>query len=445
MMEFVCLECLTMIHCRRAFNRHLTIVHDMSFIEHYVKHSTSDGIWPSCACGCGARVGYREKNGTVCFNMILRNHHTPEMREQRSKSCSNFYSTPKGQKISQERGKALTDFYASEQGQIVIDAANQKREAWYMSPESDDWRKKSSEAGRHNGSSKERIQKLRDFNISPAGQKKNKRVSERMIEFWSSAEGQQTKETVSGKLLAWYQTPAGIQKKEMQAKLMNELYASVEGEELIERRRTSTCLEITEVFKRLGPALKRVELLTEVNEDVYRSRKMLVDVRCHSCHAEQKRSLVSLFHCPRCLACEPIDPEWIKRASLLAAERLRTGKGFVVGEFFGEKLGRSVFYRSSWEHVVMQWCEHDKSVITYDYEPFIVPYNGGRKHYVPDFLIELVTGERLLVEVKPQKLVDNEHVIKKLLAGELFAEERKLKFVVWSETKINELRSLINF
>ena len=72
---------------------------------------------------------------------------------------------------------------------------------------------------------------------------------------------------------------------------------------------------------------------------------------------------------------------------------------------------RKPFYKSGWEKRVMEFFDHNPSVISWAYEPFKIPYQnpftGKYTVYVPDFIVTYVDakGNHIteIIEVKPAK------------------------------------------
>ena len=64
-----------------------------------------------------------------------------------------------------------------------------------------------------------------------------------------------------------------------------------------------------------------------------------------------------------------------------------------------------IIYRSSWEYKFCKYCESNKDVIKWVSEPVKIKYINsldGKEHtYFPDYFIELSSGKKYLIEVKP--------------------------------------------
>lgn len=77
------------------------------------------------------------------------------------------------------------------------------------------------------------------------------------------------------------------------------------------------------------------------------------------------------------------------------------------GKHKPEKSSKSLIYDSSWELLFMNLMDANKSVKFIDRADFYIPYkdsNGNNRNYVPDFLICLENGTKVLVEIKPKRL-----------------------------------------
>lgn len=70
----------------------------------------------------------------------------------------------------------------------------------------------------------------------------------------------------------------------------------------------------------------------------------------------------------------------------------------------------NIVYRSGWEKRVMEWCDSNTNVISWNSEEIVIPYKSpvdGRWHrYFTDFYVEAIgrDGEKriMILEVKPK-------------------------------------------
>ncbi len=69
-----------------------------------------------------------------------------------------------------------------------------------------------------------------------------------------------------------------------------------------------------------------------------------------------------------------------------------------------------------------------------------IPYRkwwGGRGHYEPDFLVELVGGDKELREVKGDYLFKDPNTARKLRAGDRFCRKRGMVFRVVTKSGVD--------
>ena len=64
-----------------------------------------------------------------------------------------------------------------------------------------------------------------------------------------------------------------------------------------------------------------------------------------------------------------------------------------------------VFWRSTWERAFCKWCDNNPKVVNWGIEPFTIQYydkgRGKQRSYCPDFFIEMASGDKYLIEIKP--------------------------------------------
>lgn len=66
---------------------------------------------------------------------------------------------------------------------------------------------------------------------------------------------------------------------------------------------------------------------------------------------------------------------------------------------------KPIIYRSSWEKIFCQWCEQNKNIEKWGSECISFKYISAldkKEHtYYPDFVLQMVSGETIIVEIKP--------------------------------------------
>lgn len=124
-------------------------------------------------------------------------------------------------------------------------------------------------------------------------------------------------------------------------------------------------------------------------------------------------------------------------------------------KMFESMKSKPVIFRSSWERIFVTWCEMSQNVKRWASEPIAIPYTlpDGTKHtYYPDFFVEMTSGKKWIVEIKPrsQSELKNAHSdydefqyyknMCKWQAAMKFAEQNNCEFVVVTEKLINQFK-----
>lgn len=105
-------------------------------------------------------------------------------------------------------------------------------------------------------------------------------------------------------------------------------------------------------------------------------------------------------------------PEGRKISSEAACRAMVEGRLSLTTRGHGQKCitikGGQFTTKSSYESRYVEILEADPLVKSFRYEPMRVEYefNGYTAIYIPDFLVTLMNGEQVIVEVKPKKLID---------------------------------------
>lgn len=122
----------------------------------------------------------------------------------------------------------------------------------------------------------------------------------------------------------------------------------------------------------------------------------------------------------------------------------RRRKRYHTGTHESPKLVGPCEYRSGWELALMGWFDVEPTVVSYSYESVKIPYvNNVRsrkmRNYLPDFLVELADGRRILVEVKPSKKLGHAQVKKKLAAARDWCAAQGIDLQVITEVDLRLL------
>lgn len=114
--------------------------------------------------------------------------------------------------------------------------------------------------------------------------------------------------------------------------------------------------------------------------------------------------------------------------------------GFVGEHYTGVKNGgKTVYLRSSYESIYVRMLDSDDDVISWEYEPFRLPYlfEGRTRNYVPDFLITKTSGEKTLIEVKPSLLTETPTNIAKQNAAFEWCKLNNVSFQTVTESTLS--------
>ena len=103
--------------------------------------------------------------------------------------------------------------------------------------------------------------------------------------------------------------------------------------------------------------------------------------------------------------------------------------------------GGKIRYRSSWELKFLQWCDQNPNVKKIISEGLKIPYvdeNGKIRNYYPDFILQY-KDKKLLIEIKPSSMTENENNKRKFFAAKKFAEIKGLEFLILTEKELKNL------
>lgn len=118
---------------------------------------------------------------------------------------------------------------------------------------------------------------------------------------------------------------------------------------------------------------------------------------------------------------------------------INTRQNYKQGWHKSPKLGRKVYYRSSYELQALKILDASPSVTSYSYETITIPYmyNGKCKHYIPDFIVLTCSGKKnCILEVKPNHHLNSPINKAKFKAAKKFAKTLGMSFKVWSENRL---------
>lgn len=108
-----------------------------------------------------------------------------------------------------------------------------------------------------------------------------------------------------------------------------------------------------------------------------------------------------------------------EKISEIIADKMVNGEwnhqpGYKGEHFFSKKNNKEFYLRSSYESKYARMLEQDDDVVSYEHEPFRIPYllDGSMHNYVPDFFVTRTQGKKQLIEVKPSMFVGGVNAVK---------------------------------
>jgi hypothetical protein len=102
------------------------------------------------------------------------------------------------------------------------------------------------------------------------------------------------------------------------------------------------------------------------------------------------------------------------------------------------KVGK-VSYRSSYELEAYKMLDASDKVKKYEVECVRLKYRdseGARRSYYPDLIITWKDNSREMIEIKPEKLLDHDIVIRKAESGRKYCEENGMTYSFWTEKEL---------
>lgn len=133
---------------------------------------------------------------------------------------------------------------------------------------------------------------------------------------------------------------------------------------------------------------------------------------------------------------KPVKSARRRRRKKKTRSRIRT--------YLSKKLGIELRLRSGWELVYVTHLDTADDVVTYAYEPVVIPYvsnvrSGRQRKYVPDFMVTYTDGHRELVEVKPLKYLSKAAVQKKLCAAQAWCLKEGVTMSIVTERELKTM------
>ena len=124
---------------------------------------------------------------------------------------------------------------------------------------------------------------------------------------------------------------------------------------------------------------------------------------------------------------------------LLRARRVITpSSGIVRVKFPSRKNGRMMFAEGLLEAHAFYWLEAAIDVMEYREQPFTIRFPDGARlrRYTPDIEVTLHSGQRFVVEIKPQSSLQRADVSAKIAIVREYFIQRNTTYQVWTDSVI---------
>jgi len=120
-----------------------------------------------------------------------------------------------------------------------------------------------------------------------------------------------------------------------------------------------------------------------------------------------------------------------------------SGNLYETGKIYLSRFEKEVRYRSSYEKKAYSIFNSILQIVDLDVENLRIEYYTDKLHYyIPDCVIDLITGERIIVEVKAKKLMSTELNIIKFDAANVFSVQYGYLFCVMTEDDLLDKNSV---
>lgn len=130
------------------------------------------------------------------------------------------------------------------------------------------------------------------------------------------------------------------------------------------------------------------------------------------------------------------------RSQLITAGKMNWAIfGHKAGVYVSQKIGKSVYFRSSWEEATMRWLDANIDVVTWDYECIRIPYryDHHKRWYIPDFVVTFQDGHQEMWEIKPKEFIGAEKIRMKTEAAQEYCQRESISsYVILSRDELQQ-------
>jgi TnsA-like endonuclease N terminal len=119
-------------------------------------------------------------------------------------------------------------------------------------------------------------------------------------------------------------------------------------------------------------------------------------------------------------------------SKIMSDKLLNNERLWQQGSYTSAKSNRTCRYKSSYELQLMKEMDANDQIASWLYEQTsisYIDYIGQKRRYIPDFVVNIVSGQNFMIEVKPKKL--HERNRSKITAGQEYCKRNNMIYVLW--------------
>lgn len=130
--------------------------------------------------------------------------------------------------------------------------------------------------------------------------------------------------------------------------------------------------------------------------------------------------------------------------NLRKKKRRRKGGGRYHRGIHVSPLAGECKYRSGWEYKYMEYLDSQSDVVSWSYEKLVIEYVSNKKSqkkrkYYPDFQIEYADGQKVVVEIKPSRKLQQATIIKKARAANEWCLAHGMTYKILTEIELKDM------
>lgn len=128
----------------------------------------------------------------------------------------------------------------------------------------------------------------------------------------------------------------------------------------------------------------------------------------------------------------------VTRIKLLKENPSFLNSSYTSGWYYSKKNDKELHYRSSYELQAYKLLEQMSEVVSYEAEPFSIPYifEGAKRNYLIDLLVVYKSGRKELIEIKPEYFISEDKNQAKFNAAKEYSQDNNYDFSIWTEKEL---------